>query len=36
MESKEILKSDVIDIIFEGRNKQYGAYELRKNYKKRA
>ena len=36
MESKDILNSDVIDIIFEGRNKEYGAYELRKNYKKRA
>lgn len=35
MESKDILKSDVLDIIFEGRNKSYGAYELRKNYKKR-
>ena len=35
MESKDILKSDVLDIIFEGRNKEYGAYELRKNYKKR-
>ena len=32
MESKDILKSDVLDIIFEGRNKEYGAYELRKNY----
>ncbi|HMT35716.1 MAG TPA: energy transducer TonB, partial [Chitinophagaceae bacterium] len=35
MESKDILKSDVLDIIFEGRNKEYGAYELRKNYSKR-
>ena len=35
MESKDILKSDVLDIIFEGRNKEYGAYELRKNYRKR-
>ena len=36
MEIKEILNSDVLDIIFEGRNKNYGAYELRKNYKRRA
>jgi len=35
METKDILKSDVLDIIFEGRNKTYGAYELRKNYEKR-
>ena len=35
MESSKILTADVLDIIFEGRNKQYGAYELRKTYKKR-
>ena len=35
METKDILKSDVLDILFEGRNKEYGAYELRKNYQKR-
>ena len=35
MEPKDILNADVLDIIFEGRNKEYGAYELRKNYKKR-
>lgn len=27
-----ILKSDVLDIVFENRNKAYGAYELRKQY----
>lgn len=32
MESKEILKKDYLDILFEGRNKSYGGYELRKKY----
>jgi protein TonB len=35
MEAKQILKADILDIIFEGRNKSYGAYELRKTYHKR-
>lgn len=35
MDSKKILTADILDIIFEGRNKEYGAYELRKTYKKR-
>jgi len=35
METNKILDADVLDIIFEGRNKQYGAYELRKTYNKR-
>ena len=35
MESNKILSADVLDIIFEGRNKDYGAYELRKTYNKR-
>lgn len=35
MESVKILKSDYLDIIFDGRNKKYGGYELRKNYPKR-
>lgn len=35
MTSKEILKADVIDIIFENRNKSYGAYALRKHYNTR-
>ena len=35
MEVNKILKSDILDIIFEGRNKEYGAYELRKTYDKR-
>lgn len=32
MTSQQILTSDVIDILFEHRNKQYGAYQLRRNY----
>lgn len=36
MDINKILKSDYLDIIFEGRNKSYGGYELRKNYPKRA
>ncbi|MDF2192968.1 energy transducer TonB [Paraflavitalea sp. CAU 1676] len=35
MEISKILTADVLDIIFEGRNKSYGAYELRKTYKRR-
>lgn len=35
MEVNKILTADILDIIFEGRNKDYGAYELRKTYNKR-
>jgi protein TonB len=35
MEINKILNADILDIIFEGRNKQYGAYELRKTYNSR-
>ncbi|MEO6832654.1 MAG: energy transducer TonB [Chitinophagaceae bacterium] len=35
MDSNKILKSDYLDILFDGRNKNYGGYELRKNYPKR-
>ncbi len=35
MEVNKILSADFLDILFEGRNKDYGAYELRKNYSKR-
>ena len=35
MDTNKILNSDYLDILFEGRNKSYGAYELRKNYPKR-
>ncbi|MBD0276543.1 MAG: energy transducer TonB [Flavisolibacter sp.] len=30
-----ILKTDLLDLLFEGRNKAYGAYELRKTYNRR-
>ena len=32
MQPEIILKSDVLDILFENRNKQYGAYMLRREY----
>ncbi|HEV3251109.1 MAG TPA: TonB family protein [Puia sp.] len=35
MEINKILSADILDIIFDGRNKEYGAYELRKTYNKR-
>lgn len=35
MQANKILQSDLLDIIFEDRNKAYGAYELRKQYSKR-
>jgi len=35
MESSTILTADVLDILFEGRNKEYGAYDLRRTYSKR-
>lgn len=35
MESNKILSSDILDIVFDGRNKEYGAYQLRKTYNKR-
>lgn len=34
MEANKILSADVLDIIFDGKNKEYGAYQLRKSYKK--
>lgn len=35
MDINKILNADILDIIFEGRNKLYGAYELRKTYNQR-
>ena len=35
MEAQQILQSDILDILFEGKNKLYGAYDLRKTYNKR-
>jgi len=34
MEASKILKSDMLDIIFDRRNKEYGAYQLRRGYNK--
>lgn len=36
MDINKILNADYLDILFEGRNKKYGGYELRKKYKKRS
>lgn len=35
MEVNKILSSDFLDLLFEDRNKSYGAYDLRKTYNKR-
>lgn len=35
MDVNKIQTADILDIIFDGRNKEYGAYELRKTYNKR-
>ena len=35
MEANKILSADILDLVFEGRNKDYGAYELRKTYNRR-
>src|SRR5687768_13597040 len=35
MEKSAILNADLLDIVFEGRNKEYGAYELRRTYNRR-
>lgn len=35
MNASQILQSDLLDIVFEGKNKMYGAYELRRNYNRR-
>ncbi len=35
MDANQILKSDILDIIFDGKNKEYGAYDLRRSYNKR-
>lgn len=36
MERNKLLNADYLDIIFDGRNKRYGGYELRKAYGNRA
>lgn len=35
MDANKILSADVLDIIFDGRNKAYGAYDLRRTYRRR-
>lgn len=35
MDINKILSADFLDILFEGKNKEYGAYQLRKTYNKR-
>ncbi len=35
MDINKILSADILDIIFDGKNKQYGAYDLRRSYNKR-
>jgi protein TonB len=35
MDANKIMNSDFLDILFEGRNKEYGAYELRRTYSRR-
>jgi periplasmic protein TonB len=35
MEANQILQANILEIIFEGKNKAYGAYDLRKTYNKR-
>ncbi len=35
MEANKILSADILDLVFEGKNKEYGAYDLRRTYNKR-
>jgi protein TonB len=35
MEIQQIPNADWLDLLFDGRNKEYGAYDLRKNYNRR-
>lgn len=35
MDINKIMNADFLDILFEGKNKEYGAYELRKTYNRR-
>ena len=35
MEVQQIAVADWLDLLFDGRNKEYGAYDLRKNYNRR-
>ncbi len=35
MEQQKLLRANYLDILFDGRNKKYGGYELRRNYAQR-
>lgn len=35
MDVNKIMSADILDLIFDGRNKEYGAYQLRKTYNRR-
>ena len=35
MTNNELLHASLLDIVFDNRNKEYGAYALRKEYKQR-
>jgi hypothetical protein len=35
MDTNKILSADILDLIFDARNKDYGAYELRRSYPQR-
>src|SRR5688500_7171187 len=35
MNTNKILSADLLDLVFDDRNKEYGAYDLRKSYNKR-
>ena len=35
MKTNQILTADILDIIFDGKNKSYGACDLRKTYNRR-
>ncbi|MDQ6844090.1 MAG: energy transducer TonB [Bacteroidota bacterium] len=35
MDANNILTANILDILFDGKNKEYGAYDLRKSYNKR-
>jgi len=35
MDANKIMNADLLDLVFEGRNKEYGAYDLRRKYNSR-
>ena len=36
MDTNKILTADLLDVIFDNKNKEYGAYELRRTYPRRS